>query len=83
MRRLAEVPSRALSLTIPFLLRVPQAVVTVLGVTKRDAVKAALERPITPDCPGSVLRRHPGAALFLDPEAAAFLKQETVASGAI
>ena len=70
---LDEVPKRALSLTVPFFLRVPRALVFVNGPHKSAAVKAALEGPVTESCPASALRRHPAATLFLDPSAAAKL----------
>jgi len=60
------VPRTALSLTIPFLLRVPRAVAIVPGPAKRAAVRAALDGPLTPACPASILRRHGDATLFLD-----------------
>ncbi len=71
---LDEVPKRALSLTVPFFLRVPRALVFVNGPHKSAAVKAALEGPKTESCPASALRRHPAATLFLDPSAAAKLR---------
>ena len=71
---LDEVPKRALSLTVPFFLRVPRALVFVNGPHKSAAVKAALEGPVTESCPASALRRHPAATLFLDPSAAAKLR---------
>jgi glucosamine-6-phosphate deaminase len=71
--RLEEVPRRALSLTVPFFLRVPRVLVFVNGVRKSAAVRAALEGPIVEGCPASVLRRHPGAVLFLDEAAASLL----------
>lgn len=70
---LEEVPTRALSLTVPFFLRVPRALIFVNGPNKRAAVKAALDGPITELCPASALRRHPSAILFLDPDAASAL----------
>jgi glucosamine-6-phosphate deaminase len=72
-KRVEDVPHRALSLTIPFFLRTPHAVVTVPGPAKAPAVRDALEGPIDPRCPASILRRHPGAALFLDRDSAALL----------
>jgi glucosamine-6-phosphate deaminase len=71
--RVEDVPRRALSLTIPFFLRTPRAVVTVPGAAKARAVRDALEGPIDPRCPASILRRHAGAALFLDADSAALL----------
>ena len=70
---LEAVPRTALSLTIPFLMRVPRAVAIVPGPAKRAAVTAALQGPVTPACPASILRHHPGATLFLDEDSAAGL----------
>jgi glucosamine-6-phosphate deaminase len=67
------VPRTALSLTIPFLLRVPRAVAIVPGKAKRAAIQAALRGPVTRACPASVLRRHRDATLFLDEDSAAGL----------
>jgi len=72
-RRLEDVPRTALSLTIPFLLRVPTAMAIVPGPAKRPAITAALEGPVTRACPASILRRHPRATLFLDDASAAGL----------
>lgn len=63
---LDAVPRTALSLSIPFLMRVPRAVAIVPGPAKRAAIEAALNGPATCACPASVLRRHPDARLFLD-----------------
>jgi glucosamine-6-phosphate deaminase len=68
-----DVPRTALSLTIPFLLRVPEAVAVVPGPAKRAAVQAALDGPLARSCPASILRRHPHARLFLDEASAAFV----------
>jgi glucosamine-6-phosphate deaminase len=70
---LDAVPRTALSLTIPFLLRVPRAVAIVPGRAKRAAIQAALQGPVTRACPASVLRRHRDATLFLDEDSAAGL----------
>jgi len=71
--RIEEVPRNALSLTIPRLMRVPRAVAIVPGPAKRGAIRAALQGPIAPSCPASILRRHQSATLFLDVESAALL----------
>ena len=41
---------------------------------KADAVAAAVDGPLTPLCPSSILRTHPDCTLYLDPPAAAKLK---------
>ena len=70
---LADVPRTALSLTIPFLLRVPRAVAIVPGPAKRAAITAAVQGPVTRACPASILRRHADATLFIDGASAAGL----------
>jgi len=71
--RIEEVPRNALSLTVPFFLRVPRALIFVNGAHKSAAVRAALEGPVAESCPASALRRHPSAVLFLDPAAASLV----------
>lgn len=67
------VPTRALSLTVPFFMRTPHVVITVPGPTKRAAMRAAIQGPVTEQCPASILRRHPDAALACDQEAAQWI----------
>jgi glucosamine-6-phosphate deaminase len=71
--RIEDVPRRALSLTVPFFLRVPRLLVFVNGPHKAVAVKTSLEDPIAESCPASALRRHSSATLYLDPAAASLL----------
>jgi len=67
---LAEVPTTAVTLTLPTLLSARYLVCVVPGERKRAAVAAALTGPIGPACPASYLRTHPAAALYLDTAAA-------------
>jgi glucosamine-6-phosphate deaminase len=71
--RLEDVPRRALSLTVPFILGVPRAVAIVPGPAKRAAIEAAVLGPVTTACPASILRRHRDATLFVDADSAAGL----------
>ena len=70
---LEDVPKRALSLTIPALLAAREVLVIVPERRKAQAVKAALEGPVTPDCPASILQRQPHARLYLDRESSSLL----------
>lgn len=70
-----DVPRRALSLTIPTIMRVPKLFAVVPGPAKRDAIKAAIEGPIETSCPASILRRHADAHLFIDRDSAALLSR--------
>lgn len=68
--RLDEVPTRAITLTVPRLLDAAQLFCMVPGAIKRSAVNATLHGPITTDCPASVLRTHPDCTLYVDAESA-------------
>jgi glucosamine-6-phosphate deaminase len=70
---LDETPTHALSLTIPALLSARTVLVGVPESRKAAAVRAALEGPVDPACPASVLQTQPHARLFLDHEAAGLL----------
>jgi glucosamine-6-phosphate deaminase len=68
-----QVPERALTLTIPTLLKVPRLFASVPGKRKAAIVRRALRDPISVDCPATILRTHPGVTIFLDEESAAEL----------
>lgn len=70
---LDDVPTTAISLTVPALLAGRIMVCTVLGEHKAAAVTRALTGEVSTDCPASILTQHDGAQWFLDAEAAAGL----------
>jgi len=65
-----EVAKRAITLTIPTLLRVPKLIVSVPGKRKAKIVLRALSEPISTECPATILRTHPDVTLYLDVESA-------------
>ena len=70
---LEEVPTHAITLTIPALLA-PKAVLCIVPeARKAEAVRACLTEPISEDRPGSILRQVDHARLYLDQESAAKL----------
>jgi glucosamine-6-phosphate deaminase len=69
-RALSEVPTHAITLTIPALLAAKRVLCIVPEARKAEAVYRALRMPIREDCPGSILRRTPHAHLFLDRDSA-------------
>lgn len=71
---LAEVPTSALTVTIPPLVTANAIVCTVIGPRKADAVTAALTGPVDSSCPASALQRT-AAQVFLDADAAAGLPE--------
>jgi len=68
-----EVPTRALTLTIPTLMKIPRLIVSVPGRRKARSVRRTAADPISPDCPATILRVHPDATLYLDQESASEL----------
>ncbi|MHB8219883.1 MAG: glucosamine-6-phosphate deaminase [Acidimicrobiales bacterium] len=67
------VPSEAMTVTIPALLRPPRVLAIVPERRKAEPVRAAVEGPISTACPATALRRAPGAVLLLDPTSASLL----------
>ncbi|MBN1844459.1 MAG: glucosamine-6-phosphate deaminase [Sedimentisphaerales bacterium] len=70
---LEEVPTQAISMGIRQILKSRHIIVTVPDERKAQAVKDALEGPVTNACPASILQTHPDAAIFLDTFAASLL----------
>lgn len=66
-----DVPEYAMSLTMSFIMSVPEAICVVPTERKADAVSRALYGPVTTACPSSILREHKNAALYLDKDSAA------------
>jgi N-acetylglucosamine-6-phosphate deacetylase len=67
---LSDVPTRALTITIPGLLAGHALFCTVPGTFKREAVRRTLSDPIDPMCPATALRQHPRCTLYLDLDSA-------------
>lgn len=72
---LADVPTHAVTLTVPMLMSAKALVCTVPGPTKAWAVQHTLADEISEKCPATVMRRHPDATLFLDADSAALLEK--------
>lgn len=70
---LPEVPTEAITLTIPALFSGRRLFCSAPGSTKAAAVRDAVHGPIDPSCPASILRRHPACTIYLDEESAAHL----------
>jgi glucosamine-6-phosphate deaminase len=72
-RDLAAVPEHALTVTCSELLAARAWICCVPEGRKAEAVRKALEGPVTPECPASVVRTHPRAQVFLETSSAALL----------
>ena len=68
-----QVPTHALTLTIPTLYNVENIFCVVPAATKAEAVKNTVNGPVSEICPASILRTHDNAVLYTDSDSAALL----------
>ena len=69
----ADVPRRAMTVTVPALLRAARVIAVVPDARKALPVRNALRGPVSEDCPASALQHAPHATVFLDAASAALL----------
>ncbi len=69
----ADVPTHALTVTVPALLRATTVLAVVPEGRKAEPVRAALEGPVSTACPASALRTAADAVLYLEPASASLL----------
>lgn len=74
--RLDDVPTHALTLTVPVLAGAKRQLCIVPAPTKARAVRDMLEGPVSTACPASVLRTCADATLYLERESARLLAKE-------
>ena len=67
------VPTQAISMSIRQILKSERILCAASDTRKAQPVRDALEGPVTPLVPASILQRHPGTVMFLDPAAASLL----------
>lgn len=77
---LADVPQRAISMSIRQVLKAKQIMCIVPDSRKANAVKACFDGEISPMAPASVLRTHPNTTVYMDVHSAALLRPATLAS---
>lgn len=70
---LESVPPEALTITCPGLFRAAAWVCSVPDLRKAEAVRCALEGPVSQECPASLVQRHPNAHVYLDRASASLL----------
>ena len=71
---IGDVPTHAITVTIPALLRADRVLVIAPEARKAKPVHEALYGPISTACPASILRRQSNATLYLDAESSARLE---------
>lgn len=71
---LADVPTRAISMSVKQIMKSKAIVCTVPDQRKAEAVKNSVQGPVSNQVPASILQRHSDATLFLDKASASLLK---------
>jgi glucosamine-6-phosphate deaminase len=74
---LADVPPRAISMSIPEILRARQLLVIVPDARKAQAVHECFDGPVSPLHPASALQQHADVTVFLDRDSASKLNRAT------
>ena len=77
---LADVPRRAISMSVRQILKAKEIICIVPDARKAKAVKSCFEGQISPLAPASILRTHPNTTVYLDPQSAALLSPASLAA---
>ena len=72
----ADVPQTAISMSIRQMMKSDTLILSVSDTRKAEAVKGALEGPLSNLCPASIIREHGDCRLFMDPAAASLLSRK-------
>jgi glucosamine-6-phosphate deaminase len=72
---LDSVPTKAVSMSVRQILKSAKIVCSVPDQRKAEAVRNALEGPVKPEVPASILQQHPACTIYLDPPAASLLSR--------
>jgi glucosamine-6-phosphate deaminase len=75
---LEDVPAQAISMSMRQIMKSEAIICTVPDARKADAVKKAVEGPVSPELPASILQEHPQCKLYLDEPAAALLDRDAI-----
>lgn len=71
-----KVPTHAITVTIPAMMRAQQMYCMVPAKNKAEAVYRTLNEGISEECPATILRTKKGAVLYLDRDSASLLNKE-------
>ena len=70
---IAQVPKRAISMSVKQIMKIKELIAVVPGPQKAKAIAACFNGEISPMAPASILRNHPHATIYLDQASAALL----------
>ena len=79
-KTLADVPQRAISMSVRQILKAKKILCIVPDARKAKAVKACFDGEISPLAPASILRTHADTTVYLDQHSAVLLNPATLAS---
>ncbi len=77
-----EVPETAITMSIREIMRAKTIICTVPDERKAEALRNALEGPVTPEVPASILQQHPDCHIFVDEPAVSQLSASVKAAAA-
>ncbi len=63
---LHDVPSQAITLTMPALIRVPEIILSVPGKRKHAVIQRTINEAVSTTCPSTILRTHANAHVYVD-----------------
>ncbi|MHA0858413.1 glucosamine-6-phosphate deaminase [Paenibacillus sp. CMAA1364] len=69
-----EVPKTAITMGVGSIMKARQIVLIARGASKAEAIRDAIQGPITTQCPASFLQCHPNVIVLIDDEAGSLLK---------
>ena len=69
-KKLEDVPTTAVTLTMSAILNIPHAITVVPGITKAKAIDSMINGEISTQCPASILKKQKNAVLYLDKDSA-------------
>lgn len=72
--KLDDVPQQAITMGIGGIMKARQILLLVRGAGKAEAIRDAVEGPITTQCPASLLQSHPNVIVLVDEGAGKWLK---------
>jgi len=75
-KSIEEVPRYAITMGIGTIMEAKEIILLANGKNKADAIKSAVEGPITAMCPASIIQMHRRAYVIVDKEAASKLSRE-------
>lgn len=73
---LSDVPTHALTMTIPALMSAAHLVCIVPGERKREAVRRTIHDPVGEACPATAMRRHHSCTLYTDTDSFGYQRDE-------